>query len=75
MTKVEELRNEVVSSCDPRQRDSVVRVLDSLIAAARADERKRIWDRGVTQMMETDDGPHRVFVADASVVDPKKVQQ
>lgn len=50
MSKVEELRNEVVIYCDPWQRDSVVRVLDSLIAAAREEgaeqERERIRKEG-----------------------------
>lgn len=50
MSKVEELRNEVVISCDPWQRDSVIRVLDSLIAAARAEgaeqEREKIREQG-----------------------------
>ena len=57
MSKVEELRNEVVISCDPWQRDSVVRVLDSLIAAARAEgvaaERERI--RNESELEECDD--------------------
>ena len=75
MSEVEEVRGSVIAWCftvDPRKTEEIV---DALIAAVRRNERKRIWDKGVTQMVETDDGPHRVFVADARVVDPKEVQQ
>ena len=80
MKRWEELREELIgwleSSCfdgDPRTwGPDAEKDIDAIIAAVREDERKRIWDAGVTQMVEIETDPHRVFVVNASAVDPKE---
>lgn len=81
MKSWKELRKEVVALCfsyllsegveDPDA--CAEQDVDALITAVRKDERKRIWDRGVTQMDLDASNPTRMFIVEARLVDPKEI--
>lgn len=81
MKSWKELRKEVVALCfsyllsegveDPDA--CAEQDVDALITAVRKDERKRIWDRGVTQTaLDSSSNPTRMFIVEAKFVDPKE---
>lgn len=73
MLTVEELRDRVCDNMDIGWVQSA-KLVDSLIAAVRRAERKRIWDKGTTLMVGIEDDPHVVFMVDAGEVDPKRMK-